>query len=216
MNIFGKKSETKTIGSTNNTKNVVIKPVVSGSITNVPNTEGELTPLGRVVEDTTVLSKKIYELAELAKFIHYKDNIKMWQIYSSSEIVNTIDSLLFAKGYLGKLMGELGTPTPYQNDGKRNSVNDIEPVANISTPDISSFRSLNLVQKIDFLREEVQKLISVDILILSNDLVAFTQGGVDLNNTEKRREIFLHQAFVHLTAAKMWLGFELGRIRDSK
>jgi hypothetical protein len=202
MNLFGKKKKEDSM-------------TVTGS-SNTANVNVTISPLVELNNKGVKLSKRIYELAELGKFISYKDNINAWRINSSEEINQAINNLFFAKAYLGKLLGELGSPTPYQNDGKRNSIKDIEPVANSSVPNYSDFRALNIVQRIDSLRQDIQNLLDVDLLVLHNDLHGFVQRGTDLNYTEYRRQLYINQVFLHLTNAKMWLGFELGRLRDSK
>jgi len=119
------------------------------------------------------------------------------------EVNNTVDSLLLGKAWLGKILGQLGEPTPYQNDGKRKTVGDIEDVSD-GVPEnrffiTKEYNDKNHIEKVDYLREEIQKLI---------------------NNTSDFSEVYpeveLEQGFVYkyLTEAKMWLGFELGRVRD--
>ena len=47
----------------------------------------------------------------------------------SYETREAYDSLMLAKAWLGKILGELGSPTPYQKDGNRHTVEDIEKTA---------------------------------------------------------------------------------------
>ena len=125
-------------------------------------------------------------------------------IEQSEQIKKCYDSLLLAKAWLGKVLGELGENTPYANDGNRKTVEDIEPTADVQvwTYFNDGFKDKSHIEKVDWLRQEIQAIIDLetnDTLILF-DLVS--------------RSYFIW-AFKHLCEARFWLGFELERIRES-
>lgn len=126
---------------------------------------------------------------------------------SSPELVNAVENVMIGKAYLGQTMGQLGEKTPYQNDGKRETAKDIEPTANkVADPINPEFRAYDTVKKIDLLRGELQ--------LILNKIMDLKQ---DANNKwSYHANIYTTSAVIYLTNAKMWLGFELGRIRDSK
>jgi len=144
------------------------------------------------------------------------------------EIEKSHDSLLMAKAWLGKVLGELGEDTPYKNDGKRKDIKDIEDasdvaltVAGLREPftneankvpavqpidtwmlngrSMSDYSNMNHIEKVDWLREEIKNII---------------------NNTDdfskEYPKIELEQSFVYkyLSEARFWLGFELQRIKE--
>lgn len=125
---------------------------------------------------------------------------------NTKEIENATDSLYLAKAWLGKILGELGSDTPYKNDGNRKNIEDIENatdkhrgIEHLSTNGNWN-TDYNHIQKIDFLREQIKIFISD-----SNDF------------SEKYPEIELEQGFVYkyLCEARFWLGFELERIKNA-
>lgn len=141
---------------------------------------------------------------------------------NSIEIDRAVQSLLMAKAWFGKLLGAQAAPTPYQNDGKRKEVSDIEPTADTwveaagltGDKDGNPLDALQLgttiivfyewvkkshIEKVDFLRQEIQSVIKE------------WQGEMSPLDPP-----ILHQALVHLIEARFHLGFELERIRNSK
>jgi len=83
-------------------------------------------------EQIKELRVKIDGLSQLTKelkpltFLSSVDNSRD---YNSPEIEKAYDSLILAKAWLGKVLGELGEATPYKNDGNRKTIGDIEPTA---------------------------------------------------------------------------------------
>lgn len=144
---------------------------------------------------------------------------------NSQELDNAYTSLILAKAWLGKLLGELGEATPYTNDGNRKDVKDIEPTADVSkivfgmrdsfntktsqtidtfelnNKSMNFYSAFNHIEKVDWLREEIKKIID---------------EAPDFS--EKYLEIELEQGFVYkyLCEARFWLGFELQRIKENK
>ena len=135
------------------------------------------------------------------------------------EIEDAAKSLLLAKAWLGKLLGELGSDNPYST-GKR-EVKDIEPTADAAhlNEGISEYSNIqvqlgvnpseifnaeiykrkNHIEKVDWLRSEIQSVIDEVYKIL------------EINS---RSRLTGENAWRHLCEAKMWLGFEFGRVRD--
>lgn len=133
---------------------------------------------------------------------------------------NYITPLFLAKGWLGKMLGALGDISPYAaNDGKRKTEKDIAPTAErvvLSEVEHKFFFEMSGVQRLDYLREEVQKVIEkfADILKKKmngimrkiNGLSVEAYNGLWSSILESRQE---------LTKARMLMGGELGRIRDA-
>lgn len=135
----------------------------------------------------------------------------------SFEIYEADKSLLLAKAWLGKVLGALGNENPYKNNGNRHTLEDIEPTSDkIET---KQWTGLNHIEKVDYIREEIQKVID------KLKAIEFTDGldFGDEKNQEKE-ESLLEQAnecnylgyasYQHLTEARFHLGFELERIRN--
>jgi len=143
----------------------------------------------------------------------------MFEKINSKEIEKVFDSLIYAKAWLGKLLGELGEQTPYANDGKRNNVDDIEPAADthhqINQTHVLGkekglipeeyLLSFNHIQKVDWLRQEIEKIV-----------IEVKQIGNAPNPPMLNREISIARtnAYNHLTEARFALGFELYRIKQ--
>ena len=138
---------------------------------------------------------------------------------SHNELSKCYDSLILAKAWLGKVLGELGEATPYANDGKRKEVGDIEPTAdkgniedviyeNCIANCSKDYSLLNHIEKIDWLREEIKILLD-DYNELENNLEESFPNEVNYSP-------ILWLYYINLCEARFWLGFELGRVRDSK
>ena len=126
---------------------------------------------------------------------------------TSEELKCAAKSLKLGKAWLGKLLGELGEQTPYANDGKRDSVDDIEsavdkaPMLNSEFHSKEIWESYNHIQKVDFLREELK------LNIHTVEQVIITTGQ------SREFAIARTNAYNHLSEARFWLGFELERIK---
>ena len=121
------------------------------------------------------------------------------QYSNSNEIEESVKSLILAKAWLGKLLGELGSENPYSSGKKE--VKDIEPTADTSDRDVKaiydgSWSNESHIERVDWLRSEIQKVIDEVVIIEPNTSIA------RLN------------AYNHLCEAKMWLGFEFARIKQ--
>ena len=116
----------------------------------------------------------------------------------SKEIVNCKNSILLGKAWLGKMLGELGTPSPYQNEGKRKTVRDIEPTAD--TGKFEKITGKNEIELIDLFRNHLES-----IIVSVKDI-----------DTKSTREFAIARtnAYTHFCEAKFWLGFDLQRIKE--
>lgn len=137
------------------------------------------------------------------------DNSPVIQEIVAHEIEKAYDSLILGKAWLGKMLGELGEETPYKNDGDRTTVADIEPTSNkalnYAPIDTTVYCELSNISKIDMLREEIGKYIS-EVKVLDRNVPRIDNREVAIARTN---------AYNCLCEARMWLGFELSRIRDT-
>lgn len=126
------------------------------------------------------------------------------------ELNKTYDSLILAKAWLGKVLGELGESTPYANDGQRKTVEDIEPIADTHRgikhlEEKGNWNTdYNHIQKVDCLREEIEKS-SKEFTVIHLKLPVEVPNPLCVNNF-----------FTHMSEARFWLGFELQRIRENE
>lgn len=120
----------------------------------------------------------------------------------STNINNCLSALKLGKGWLGKILGELGSQNPYEHkDGKRKTVDDIVPTADTSSDEekVKRFKEMKPIESIDTLRQEIQAIID------KPEDFSQRANGIDLE-----------QGFVYkyLCEARMWLGFELQRLKE--
>ncbi len=126
----------------------------------------------------------------------------------SKEINKCYESLILAKAWLGKVLGELGNPTPYQNDGKRIDVSSIEKTAdtNFIKQDELFYKinseGFNHIQKVDWIRQEIEK-VSSNFHPIKRDV-----------NFEVYM-VYEEYTLKYLCEARFWLGFELQRIKET-
>jgi hypothetical protein len=131
------------------------------------------------------------------------------QIYR--EVEKATDSLYLAKAWLGKLLGELGTATPYVNDGKRKEVKDIEPTQDVhkGIPHLLEKGNWNTeynhIEKVDWLRTEIEKII-----------VDLTKWYTHTPTPTREFAIARTNSYTHLCEARFQLGFELERLKNNK
>lgn len=137
----------------------------------------------------------------------------------SHQCQKAYDSLILAKAWLGKILGELGNPTPYQNDGKRKDVKDIEPTADrleiVCTTGAlveKHYVDFNHIEKVDWLRQAIQKVI--DNKLSLDDFTTEEQNQKELPPGNCGWYESIYQQY--LMEARFWLGFELQRIREEQ
>jgi hypothetical protein len=153
------------------------------------------------------------------KFIGQQSSLRYFK--QSEELKEAIKSLKLARCWLGKMLECLGEETPYRNDGNRKTVEDIEPASDKAKEsilcahlDLGQWERLNLIEKIDWLREEIIKTINESWKIKEE----FSTGKFNILSD---KETFIKSAiastnvYTHLSEARFWLGFELSRILDS-
>ena len=157
---------------------------------------------------------KIDGLAQLTKNLREPAPLGQYNpgTFNSDQIEKATDSLFLAKAWLGKVLGALGTESPYPKDGTRKTIEDIEPTADTSLPIElkvqinetkpigSSVRDMNHIEKVDWLRQEISNVVNEADILLSQTGRVY-HFGWNVNQ--------------HLSEARFWLGFELERIRKN-
>ncbi|HMT01690.1 MAG TPA: hypothetical protein PKD00_00030 [Burkholderiales bacterium] len=156
------------------------------------------------------------------------DAIKTINVYPQKEIEKCYDNLILAKAWLGVCIQELGESTPYANDGKRKTVEDIEPAAdtdkkvkfpynhhlnkNLEVKDRG--KELNHIEKVDWIREEINQI----IYHFQGAMINWSEFNSVLEFKLSQGKITSLGDFVyqHLCEARFWLGFELQRIKESQ
>ena len=109
-------------------------------------------------------------------------------------------SLLLAKAWAGSFMQSLGSKTPYISDGKRKTLKDIEPTAEVSKvgyPELNGGSDPTYIQKVDWLRERIKE-------------IYITVG----DDQDYHGEVYGEQIYIKLTEARYFLGFELERLKN--
>jgi hypothetical protein len=163
------------------------------------------------IKELRVQLDGLAQLAKELKPIHNMSfrNNKPQMYESSKEIEKAYDSLILAKAWLGKVLGELGAENPYKSGYK--TVEDIEPTAdkanyvvtrNIDTGGYDWDMGMNHIEKVDWLRQEIQSII---------DLVI----PINIYNQTREAAVARTNVYNHLCEAKFWLGFELQRIKEN-
>lgn len=158
------------------------------------------------------------------------------QMGNPKEIEKSYDSLILAKAWLGKVLGELGEETPYKNDGKRKNAEDIEKtvdtVAINKFPDpgetsfiIPEWSSWNHIEKVDWLREEIKVLINhildrkgrVSGIVMTVDRAINDEDYLGKERDKDYNCWFgINQSYKYLQEARFWLGFELQRVKEDE
>jgi len=126
----------------------------------------------------------------------------------SEEIKDAVKSLFLAKAWLGKVLGSLGEESPYPKDGSRKTIADIEPTADQNkgflhepNEDEIPWLSKNHIEKVDWLRQEIQKIVKEWEREPISPMWADT---------------YKNRSMGHLSEARFWLGFELERIKEQE
>jgi len=126
---------------------------------------------------------------------------------NSKEIKNAAHSLIYAKAWLGKVMGELGAENPYKSGYK--TVADIEPTADKAIggrdpySQVIDWDSSNHIIRIDWLRTEIEVIVNQVKNLGRTTEMSFT----------KEFNIARTNCYNHLCEARFALGFELERIK---
>lgn len=171
-------------------------------------------------------SEKLMKIFNDAKngILQSVDSSTTQVVYLSSELDKAYDSLILAKAWLGKVLGELGEESPYINDGKRKDIKDIEPTADkvdfnsnkieftfgTALTHGKSYYNFTHIEKVDWLREEINNLIG----FVQSD---FNRSLPNHSSQKLSREFSIARtnSYNQLSEARFWLGFELQRIASS-
>lgn len=120
-----------------------------------------------------------------------------------------IQSILFAKAWLGKLLAQLGTENPYAGEDKIKTAADIKPTADVANiPEaLHNFSLLSRLDRVIALRD----LLSSEIEVLETSVFSFS--AEDVKNM-RLASIAKTQCYVHLCEARFELGYELARMKN--
>ena len=137
---------------------------------------------------------------------------------ASKEITKAVDSLYMAKAWLGKVLQELGTESPYKSGYK--TKDDIQPTADVANHNDKvsniyhlNWKEMNHIEKVDWLRTEISKLTD-NIFNLKMDL----QESANVFGSKEpaiKTAIATTLSYQYLSEARFHLGFELQRIKES-
>ncbi len=114
------------------------------------------------------------------------------------------ECMLFGKAWMGKMLGIIGTPSPYANDGKREGIKDIEPTAEqYKWAEGETYAELedSYVKILDRMRQEIADIVK-DV-----DDIALSKGG-------RKAELMKENIYTNLCEGRFYLGFEMGRLRE--
>lgn len=162
-----------------------------------------------MIEQIKKLRVEIDGLSQLVKELGLCHWILNDCLIVGNEKQRAYNSLILAKAWLGKILEELGNKTPYESDGNRHSVNDIEPTADKSNViEALNWKGLNHIEKIDELRQKIKNII-FSIQVLKQELQDFLDNEVSIECNIARTN-----CYNHLSEARFWLGFELSRIKN--
>jgi len=128
--------------------------------------------------------------------------------FSFSVRSKVTDNLTLSKMWLGKVLGELKSKNPYP-ESMNPANNIIEPEADCYNGPIS-MGNLSVVAGLKLLRREIEKLSSE----FDSNLEVYNQTGQLPYNIPY--VVFANESKMRLIEAKMWLGIELGEIRDQE
>lgn len=129
-------------------------------------------------------------------------------LQQSRQVNMCVDELFLSKAWLGKVLGHLGTKSPYPKDGERKNVADIEKTADQSSKaqnmslyiNEAGFGEKNPIERIDWLRQAIDE----------SQKTAFDI----FKKTSKLSDYMADNVLRHLAEARFWLGFELERQRE--
>jgi hypothetical protein len=143
-------------------------------------------------------------LKEMRQKCHALNSTTENHVPSSTHVADFLKSLRLARAWMGKLAGIVGKENPYKKDGNRHSKEDIEPIVDVSATYLN-ITNLNQVERIDWLRQELNSLLSTFNTLSEGE----STSAIDAITC-------LISIYQHLGEARFHLGFELGRIRDEK
>ena len=133
-------------------------------------------------------------------------------IGGSSQMDKSYNSLILSKAWLGKCLAELGIENPYKSGYKTKE--DIEPTADVSLP-ITLVKQLNTTKPIGASIVEMNHIEKVDWLRTEIEIYINYIKEIDIKST-REFAIARTNSYNYLCEAKFWLGFELQRIKENK
>ena len=117
------------------------------------------------------------------------------------------NSVSLGRMWLGRVLGSLGSESPYLNDGSRKTVADIEPAADTINRDFWNKldwpENPDPIPVVDKFRQLIGEFANRYKRILESK-------GMIVQNAERP----LNATYIYLSNARMWLGMYLGEIRD--
>ena len=140
-------------------------------------------------------------------------------------------SLSLAKAWMGKAMESLGTETPYKNDGKRDTIADIEPTADthaVLDAIIKEYPDTKYPLTKAFIVLEKEQQTKAKGFTYFSDLSAVQKVDWLREQTKKvkldflkmppltgpKARICINNVYTHLTEARMHLGFQLQEYKE--
>lgn len=163
----------------------------------------EIDGLAQLCEGLKPLSSVI---GDIDVYLENNKTIIPVEIENSEEIKEAVKSLKLSKAWLGKVLESLGSENPYGSGYK--TVEDIVPETDVNKgflhepeDDEKPWLSKSHIERVDWLRTEVKSTLL--------KLHTIEQLNCDIDASD-----FTRVVEQHLTEARFWLGFELGRIRD--
>lgn len=127
-------------------------------------------------------------------------------LQKSREIASAITSFEVSKMMLGKVLSTLGTPNPYP-ESKNPASPKIEPTAEKSAP-MNWGEELDHTARVKHLRSLADKICS--------EIAEVVEKEGAQSDPHWTRTVFAEDAYLECQKGMMWLGMELGRIRDQK
>lgn len=129
-------------------------------------------------------------------------------LQSSRENASAKTSFQLSKMMLGKVLAELGTANPYPESKDPNS-QKIEPTADVApSQEVSQFEE-TYVSKVKRIRS-----VADSVCQRLKRLTVDAHPTLDTRENQILYAIFVTEAFVEAEKGMMWLGMELGRIRE--
>ncbi len=158
------------------------------------------------IDGLAQLTKELKPLRLTPKELEAMGKPEGWAASNTKEINKAYDSLILAKAWLGKVLGELGTENPYGSGYK--TVEDIVPTQDVAREEDlhgggyewGLYQDMNHIEKVDWLRCSIEDIIQE---IIKLDLKGSRELAIARSNS-----------YTHLCESKIYLGLELGRIRD--
>ena len=149
--------------------------------------------------------------------------------HKTQQVADATKSLYFAKAWLGKMLGELGSENPYKSGYK--TVEDIERTADVDEGYNSlvgynhlmfkyEWEQKNHIEKVDWLRTEINKISSEltrqkgRIQFLTLSLEDYKEEDNDSKDRNYNMWNCINNTYNYLCEARFNLGFELERLKE--